>query len=411
MTTKTIKLFGRDFTIMVLGQIISLFGNSILRFALSLYVLDLTGSAAVFGGILALSMVPTALLSPIGGVIADRLPKQKIMVALDFTTAALILLFDLLYARAGNLAAVTALMILLSLIQAFYQPSVQASIPALAADEHLMKANGVVIQVQSLATLLGPIIAGFLYGGLGLFPILATSAACFFFSAVMELFLRIPYLQKPREAGMLRQVGRDLREAFHFLAHDNPRLWKLLFILAGLNLFLSSLIMVGLPYLIKVYLGLSAQLYGFAEGAMGLGSIVGGLLSGILGSRIRFSGSYRYLTAVVLLLLPAVPALAFSLPVTAVYGILVAIVFLIMVLVVLFNITAQTYMQRQTPSGLFGKVAAFVSTISVCAVPLGQALYGALFQGFAPWIVMLAGGAASAAVVLATKKVLRGVEA
>ncbi|MGM9310601.1 hypothetical protein [Flavonifractor plautii] len=60
------RLFSRDFTLMVAGQIISLFGNAILRFALSLYVLDTTGSAAVFGGILAVSMVPTILCSPWG---------------------------------------------------------------------------------------------------------------------------------------------------------------------------------------------------------------------------------------------------------------------------------------------------------------------------------------------------------
>ena len=68
------RLFSRDFTLMVAGQIISLFGNAILRFALSLYVLDTTGSAAVFGGILAVSMVPTILCSPLGGVLADRVP-------------------------------------------------------------------------------------------------------------------------------------------------------------------------------------------------------------------------------------------------------------------------------------------------------------------------------------------------
>ena len=58
------RLFSRDFTLLILGQIISLFGNAILRFALSLYVLDTTGSAAAFGGILAVSMVPTILCSP-----------------------------------------------------------------------------------------------------------------------------------------------------------------------------------------------------------------------------------------------------------------------------------------------------------------------------------------------------------
>ena len=65
------KLFHRNFSLMIIGQIISLFGNAILRFALSMYVLDLTGSAAAFGTILAVSMIPTVLLSPVGGIIAD----------------------------------------------------------------------------------------------------------------------------------------------------------------------------------------------------------------------------------------------------------------------------------------------------------------------------------------------------
>lgn len=71
------KLFHRNFSLMIIGQIISLFGNAILRFALSMYVLDLTGSAAAFGTILAVSMIPTVLLSPVGGIIADRINRRN----------------------------------------------------------------------------------------------------------------------------------------------------------------------------------------------------------------------------------------------------------------------------------------------------------------------------------------------
>lgn len=140
------RLFSRDFTLMILGQIISLFGNAILRFALSLYVLDTTGSAAAFGGILAVSMVPTILCSPLGGVLADRVPRQRIMWGLDFFTAALVLGYGLFFASRGTVLAVGVLMVLLAAIQALYQPSVQASIPALASEEHLPAANGVVAQ-------------------------------------------------------------------------------------------------------------------------------------------------------------------------------------------------------------------------------------------------------------------------
>ena len=76
------KLFTKNFTLLILGQASSLFGNYILRLALSMYVLDATGSATVFAGILSLAVVPSILLSPLGGILADRADKRKVMAAL-----------------------------------------------------------------------------------------------------------------------------------------------------------------------------------------------------------------------------------------------------------------------------------------------------------------------------------------
>ena len=77
------KLFTRNFTFLILGQISSLIGNYTLKFALSMYVLEQTGSASIFAGLLALAMLPTILLSPFGGILADRANRRNIMVALD----------------------------------------------------------------------------------------------------------------------------------------------------------------------------------------------------------------------------------------------------------------------------------------------------------------------------------------
>ena len=78
------KLFTRNFIFLILGQINSLFANTILRFVLSMYILELTGSASIFAGLLAVSMIPTILLSPFGGILADRANRRNIMVGLDF---------------------------------------------------------------------------------------------------------------------------------------------------------------------------------------------------------------------------------------------------------------------------------------------------------------------------------------
>lgn len=407
------RLFQRDFTIMILGQIISLFGNAILRFSLSLYVLEVTGSAAVFGTILAVSMIPTVLLSPFGGVLADRLPKQKIMTILDFVTAGLIVFYDAVYGSAGNLAAVTIFMILLTLIQAFYQPSVQASIPLLASQEQLMAANGIVMQVQALAGLLGPILAGMLYGIGGVKPILAASAVCFFLSAVMELFLRIPHEKREADGSPVRMALLDLKGAVTYLIRENTCLFKLLIVVAGINLFLSALFIIGLPYLVKIYLGMSAQAYGFAEAAMGMGSILGGLVSGLAGKKIPFKHSHYFLLGTPLLLIPVILILLFQAPGKMIYAVLLTSVMIGMGFAALFTIAAQTFIQKSTPVHMLGKVGAFVSTICVCALPIGQAMYGGLFELFSgsPWVVVLVGTVISMMLAYAAKRTLRNAEA
>ena len=162
---KQSKLYNKNFSILIVGQIISLFGSAIQRFALSLYLLDLTGSASIFATILALSVIPIIILSPFAGVMADRFNKRNIMVALDTLSGIIIVIYGvILFTGNDHYIIVAVMMLLLSGISTLYQPSVTASIPVIVGDEHLMKANGMVYQVSSLSNFLGPIIAGILYG-------------------------------------------------------------------------------------------------------------------------------------------------------------------------------------------------------------------------------------------------------
>ena len=85
------RLFTKNFTLLILGQLTSLFGNFILKLALSMYVLDVTGSAAIFAGILSAATIPTIFLSPLGGILADRANRRNIMVALDALTGVSVL--------------------------------------------------------------------------------------------------------------------------------------------------------------------------------------------------------------------------------------------------------------------------------------------------------------------------------
>lgn len=108
------RLFTRDFTLLILGQLTSLFGNAILRLALSLYILEATGSAVVFGGLLSAAVLPSVLLAPLGGVLADRGDRRCIMVALDALTGLLVLFTAVLFTPGRALGLIGTLMILLA---------------------------------------------------------------------------------------------------------------------------------------------------------------------------------------------------------------------------------------------------------------------------------------------------------
>lgn len=182
------KKYGKDFTLVVVGQIVSLFGNAILRFSLPLYLLKETGSSTLFGIVTACSFLPMIVLSLLGGVLADRLNKRNIMVCLDFLTAGVITVFSWLLGIIPIIPLFITVLMLLYGISGTYQPAVQASIPALVPKEKILSANAIVNQIGALANFIGPIIGGMLYGAFGIVIILKVSVLCFVLSAVMEIF-------------------------------------------------------------------------------------------------------------------------------------------------------------------------------------------------------------------------------
>ena len=414
MNTK--KLFNRDFTMVVIGQIISLFGNAIIRFALPLYLLNQTGSAALFGIVSACSFIPMIILSPIGGIFADRVNKRNIMVILDFSTAALITIFTLLFGHVDVVFLILVTLVILYAIAGAYQPAVQASLPVLASETNLMPANAVINLVSSLAGLVGPVIGGALYGFYGLKPLLYIGIACFFVSAVMEIFIHIPFQKMPAEASIIKTVKGDLKESFRFIIKEQPALAKGVWIVAAINLFLSSLMIIGLPVIVTQVLGFSEQqgnqLYGYSQGALAAGSLLGGLLAGVLSQKLKVKSAYKLLFFSAAALIPMGISLMLGAPAMTSYLIIVVCCFIMMIMASIFNILMLSYVQRVTPTHLVGKIISCIMAISMCASPLGQALYGWLFQAFEgyEYAIMLACAAVSTGIALYSRKAFHAVE-
>ena len=407
------KLFTKDFTLVVLGQIISLFGNAAIRFALPLYLLNLTGSSALYGTVTACAFLPPILLSPIGGMIADRVNKRNVMVVLDFLTAVLILTFSLLMGTLSLVPLLTVTLMLLYGIAGTYQPSVQASIPALVCPEQTMAANSVINTVSSFSSLTGPVLGGLLYSAWGLKPVLWVCTVCFFLSAVMELFIRIPFQRQNLDGGILHTVKNDFSESIRFLRTEKPVIQKGMFVVCGINLFLSAMIIVAMPWLITEILDLDAafanRLYGFAQGALAAGGLAGGILSGIFADRLHVRTSAHILAACALCIFPIGITLLLSDSGILNYLVLTVCCFFIMVFSTIFAVQMMTFIQTETPPHLTGKVISLILTVSMCSQPLGNAMYGVLFEagrGY-EYAIVLFSGTVSLMIAVRAQKIFR----
>ena len=400
-------LFQKDFTLVVIGQIISLFGNAILRFALPLYLLRETGSPSLFGAVTACSFIPMIIFSLFGGVLADRVNKRNIMVILDFGTAAIIAVFYLIHGILPIVPIMIVCLMLLYSISGAYQPAVQASIPALLENEQIMRGNAVINMVNTLASLLGPIIGGILFGAWGLVPILLVSTACFLSSAVMEIFIHIPFKKRKSEKSMASIVLDDLKQSGRYIKNEKPEFVPVIVILALFNLIFSSVMIVGIPIMVVNILQMSDISLGITQGALGLGGLAGGLLGGIIGGRLKLKNGYLLLAGCsVSALVMGIGLFSFVPPLVG-YWLITGMSFAAMALSTMFTIQMCSMVQQQTPSHLIGKIMALIMAVANCAAPAGQAMYGLLFDvcSMVPWAIMLGAAVVSIGISLYSKKV------
>jgi len=378
----TEKLFTKNFTLLILGQLTSLFGNFILKLALSMYVLEATGSAAIFAGILSAATIPTILLSPLGGILADRADRRNIMVALDALTGVSVLCAALFMSESNAITVISTLLIILSILGAFETPTVQACIPTMLQGDNIMKGNAVVNQVASLSYLIAPMLGGVLYAVFGLKPVMYASVVCFFITALFECFIKLSYERIQNQGGVLQIVKQDFLSSMQYISKEQASISKMLLLTAFSRFFVMGITIVGLPFLVRTVLGFNAKYYGAAESALAVATILGSIAAGVLAEKLKIHKLSVLLATLGIFIIPA--GIVFLLPVNAMikYGVTVVSFCGMQAVISIFSIFAVSLIQQRTPNHLIGKVMAYTSTVTLCVQPIGQIVYGFLFDRF-----------------------------
>lgn len=407
----------KNFIIIVIGQIISLFGNAIQRFSMSLYLLEFTGSTAVFANILAISTIPYILFAPIAGRLSDNVNRKKIMVYLDLFCSVLIggYAFILLRGRDSELI-VGVVMFLLSICYTLYGPAVTSSIPQIVEEEKLTSANGIINQVGSIVNFVGPILAGILYGLVGIKLIVIINAVSFLLSAIMEMFLDIPDIVKVADEhevnidnkkvyneeisctkedkvlsiNFIRQSFVDMKNSFIYLKREKKVVLGIIASYALCNIFLVPILSIVAPYFINIMLGLPSQVYGIVEGICVLGMILGGLWISVKPKMFSMKKAhYTYFPMIAGVTLMA--TLEFiKINNYALAGLFAIGGMAIMLSLSLSNVLTLTFIQKEVPVDMLGRVSAFSTAVATVSVAPGQLLFGQVIDMGIPIGLILA---------------------
>jgi len=267
-----------------LAQLASSFGDTLHYIALVVLVFDLTGRGAAVAGLVAAETIPVLLLAPLAGVVIDRFSRKTVLIASDLIRAALVV--SLVWPQgAGHAYAVAAG---LAAGNVFFNPTVQAVIPAITTPEQRLAANSVAWSTGRLVQIVASAVAGGLIALVGTDAAFAINAASFVASALLIARLRIPARAGQVAGNARRGLGRYVAEAragLDFARRD--RLVSRLLAVQTLASLATGATGALLVVLAERHLRLAPSGFAWLIGAIGVGALVGPLIPNALARDYR----------------------------------------------------------------------------------------------------------------------------
>ena len=363
------ELFGalkeRQFRLLWLGQATSTLGDGLVPVALSFAVIDtLDRSATALGAVLAAQSVPLVLFVLVGGVWADRLPRQIVMLVSDVVRCAIqATLAVLLLSGAAQLWHLVVLIAIYGTAQAFFQPAATGVVPATISAQRLQQANAILGLSRAMAFVVGPAIAGVIAATTNPGIVFGVDAGTFAVSATSLALLR---LSRSRREGERQSFLADLKGGWHeLLAHT--WLWVIVvWASTFLCIVIAPFVTLG-PVIAKESLGGAAS-WGMIAAGWGAGSLAGGVLA----LRWKPRRPMFVCSALVLLFAPGMALLALRAPAPVIAlaqatgGVGMGV----------FGAVWQTTLQQHVPEEALSRVSAWDWMGTFAFLPLGLILAG-----------------------------------
>jgi MFS family permease len=331
------------------------------------------------------------IMTPIGGVMADRFKKHRLMFWLDVSITAIIVAYMLISGLFTEVVLIVIVKLLaFNAIQAVYMATTASCISLLVPSDKLAAGNAAIMIVNMLSVTGGMAVAGVLYDRLGLFPILVGCAVCFVVTAIVDLFIRVPFKKQETSGSVAQIIKEDLTGSLRFMLKEKPIISRCIIPAFIIELVFGSMIFIGLPVLVTVHMGMGMTYVGIALAIMMFGGVIGGIVAGAMGTRLNIVNGFIFIMAGIICSVPMGLVLLYETSQMVAYAVIVAAGTVFMFAAKVLSIAAMTYIQGETPPELIGKVLAVLMVVPFIGQSIGYPLQGRLFEHFsaAPWFVV-----------------------
>lgn len=399
----------KNFTLAFLGALVSNLGNILYTFAVSFYILALTGNNAFIQGLyLATGGIVYVLVTLFGGVISDRFHKGKIMFICDYAKGGMLICLTLLLMLIikdvnAKVAILFVIAVISNVIAAIFSPAASSLLPHIVPEKSYQQGQSYYSLMQSSLGILGIILAAVLYSVLDIHILFFIVGGCYVLSGVSEMFIKYNH-QKSKEKLTMKRVFSDIGEGMKYIAGLKPLFFLMIDILL-LNFFFSPLSANFLPYFVATDVASHNYLFkdfltpemwsSIIQVAHAIGMIIMAIImsnrpqkdrifKGLSISLIIFAALYVVLTVIYVLFVNNVADINVMLVAFIPIGITMGMT------IITINIPITTKMLTIVDKDKLGKVNSVVDVGSQGLIPLSNFLAGLVISGLGPsWLCII----------------------
>jgi MFS family permease len=401
------SVFGNNnFMFLFSGKVISQLGDQICAFSLSWFILDITKSSLAMSIFLVINCLIGAVVSPFGGIIADRFDRKKILVWMDIVRGIIVAFASLLlHLQMMQIWMLYVSTIILGFCGAIFSPTASAIIPNVVTENQLTEASSMDLFVGNFSSIAGMVIGSILYSLIGIAAVFLLNAISYFISGVLEAIINIPLIKQTGSIRKNSSLYREFRQAVKSL-HEGYQYVKTNKLLYNLTLVYAVYFFIGfplgyiyVPYTFNVILKAIPLQLSLALGATFLGCLIGSFIvplflkrcklkSAIFGGMLIFSFSYLIVASIIF-----TPLKGYfnNWEITILWAILSIIVGVGMIS---FNIPINVIFQKHTLNEYRGRFWGFQSSIIAFSMGMGYLIGGVLAQNV--WMGFLFAGSSLA---------------